>query len=201
MALLEPGFAAAAAPATVVGRVRLPHVDPIVDEAVDALLRASELEVVDVVLSGWDAAAEAGRVVMYHEVWQVDGALYERDARGIGADVRGRLEEGRAITGHQHRTALAHRPVWRAELAAAFERAPVLAWPTISMLPTPIDAPAPDTRRTNIPVNLAGHPALALPAPSGGPIPASVQLVGPDGTEDVLCATGLRLEAAAATLA
>jgi amidase len=48
-----------------------------------------------------------------------------------------------------------------------------------------------------VPVNLAGLPALALPAPTGGPLPASVQLVGPRGSEPLLLATGAVLEAAA----
>ncbi len=61
MALLEPGFTAAPAPAGAIGRVRLPDVDPVIDAAVDSLLAASELEVVDVVLAGWDRAdARAG---------------------------------------------------------------------------------------------------------------------------------------------
>lgn len=38
---------------------------------------------------------------------------------------------------------------------------------------------------------------LALPVPTGGRFPASVQLVGPDHREDLLCATGLVVEAAA----
>lgn len=201
MALLEPGFRAAAAPAPAIGRVRLPGIDPVLDEAVDALLRATELEVVDIELPGWDDAVEAGRVVMYHEVWEVDRWLYERDPGGIGADVRERLEQGRDTGPAPYRVALDHRDTWRGELAEALARTPVLAWPTIATFPTPIDGPVPDTRRTNIPVNLAGHPALALPVPSGGPIPASVQLVGTDGSEDLLCATGLLVEAAAATLA
>ncbi len=138
---------------------------------------------------------------MFAEVWQVDRHLYERDAAGLGADVRSRLEEGRAVSSAAYEAGLAHRAVWRAELAAAFARTPVLAWPTLAMFPTRIDAPAPNTRRTNIPVNLAGHPSLALPAPSGGPIPASLQLVGPDHSEDILCTTGLRLQQVAATLA
>jgi amidase len=200
MALLEPGFAAAGAPAAAIGRVRLPDVDPVIDAAVDALLAASELEVLDVELPGWDRAGEAGWAVMFHEVWQVDGHLYERDAAGLGADVRGRLEEGRAVTTAAYEAGLAHRTVWRAELAAAFARTPLLAWPTLALFPTPIDGPVPNTRRTNIPVNQAGHPALALPVPSGGPIPASLQLVGPDHSEDLLCTTALLLEAAAATL-
>jgi amidase len=200
MALLEPGFVAADDPAPVIGRVRLPDVDPAIDAAVDALLSASGIEVVDVVLPGWDAAVDAGWAVMYYEVWQVDGHLYERDAASIGANVRVRLEEGRAIQVAQYEAGLAHRAVWRAELASAFEQAPVLAWPTIAMFPPRIDGAVPNTRRTNIGVNLAGHPAVALPAPSGGPIPASIQLAGPDNTEDILCATGLVLEQAAASL-
>lgn len=200
MALLEPGFAAADGPAPVIGRVRLAGMDPAVDAAVDALLAAAELVAVDVVLPGWDTAAQAGWDVMFHEVWRSDGALYERDAAGLGADVRDRLEQGRAVPAARHRGGLAHRRAWRAELAAAFERAPVLAWPTLPMLPPALEDPVPDTRRTNIGVNLAGHPALALPAPTGGPLPASVQLVGPDDSEALLCATGLLLEAAAGTL-
>ena len=201
MELLDPTFHAAADPAPTIGRVRLPGVDPAIDAAVDALLAAAEVEVVEVVLPGWDAAIDAGWAVMFHEVWQVDRVLYERDAGGIGSDVRERLEQGRAVTEAAYRAGLAHRPVWRAELAEAFGRAPVLAWPTLAVFPPRIDDPVPNTRRTNIGVNLAGHASLALPAPTGGRLPASVQLVGPDGSEPLLCATGLRLEAAAVTVA
>ena len=81
-----------------------------------------------------------------------------------------------------------------------FAQAPVLAWPTIGMFPTRIDEPAPVTRRTNLPINHAGHPSLALPVPTGGRFPASVQLSGPDNSEDVLCATGLVIEGAAASV-
>jgi amidase len=43
-------------------------------------------------------------------------------------------------------------------------------------------------------VNLAGLPALALPVPAGHPLPASLQLVGPAGSEERLLATGAVLE-------
>lgn len=200
MGLLEPGFTAAHEPAATIGRVRLPDVDPVIDAAIDSLLATSELEIVDIVLPGWDAAVDAACAVMFHEVWKVDRHLYEHDAASIGTDVRERLEQGRAVTAASYEAGLAHRVAWRAELAAAFERAPVLAWPTIEVLPPRIDGPVPNTRRTNIGVNLAGHPSLALPVPTGGPLPTSIQLVGPDDTEPLLCATGLVLEAAAHTL-
>lgn len=200
MTLLDATFVPSGGAATTIGRVRLPGVDPVIDDALDALLAMSELTVVEIELPGWDAASEAARTVMFYEVWQVDRHLYERDADAIGADVRERLEQGRGVSAVAYRAALAHKAAWRAELAAAFTRAPVLAWPTLATFPTRIDAPTPDTRRTNIVVNLAGHPALALPVPAGGRIPASVQLVGPDHSEPLLCATALLLEAAASTL-
>lgn len=201
MALLEPGFAALDDPAPVVGRVRLPGVDPAVDDAVDRLLAAAELEVVELRLPGWDAATAAGQAVMFHEVWRVDRHLYQRGADRLGPDVRERLEQGAAVPLSAHQAGLAHRPVWRDELAGAFARAPVLALPTLGFLAPRLDDPVPDTRRTNLAVNLAGHPALALPAPTGGPRPASLQLVGPDGSEALLCASGRHLEAAASSLA
>lgn len=200
MALLEPGFTAADGPAPVIGRVRLPGVDALVDAAVDELLGASDIQVVDVALPGWRAATDAGRTVLVAEGWQTDGYLYLADPNSVGTDLQERFEAGRRISAEALATARAQRGPWRAELAAAFERSPVLAWPTLPALPTRLGEPALDTRSTNVAVNLAGHPSLALPAPTGGPLPASVQLVGPDGTEDLLCATGLVLEAAAASL-
>ena len=40
------------------------------------------------------------------------------------------------------------------------------------------------------PVNLAGLPALALPVPSRRRLPASLQLIGPAHSEELLLATG-----------
>ncbi|MGH2929227.1 MAG: hypothetical protein ACRDL8_13570, partial [Solirubrobacteraceae bacterium] len=53
-------------------------------------------------------------------------------------------------------------------------------------------------RMLTAPVNAAGVPALALPLPvpggGAGPIPASVQLIGPHRSEDRLLAAGTRIE-------
>jgi len=46
------------------------------------------------------------------------------------------------------------------------------------------------------PVNLAGLPALVLPVPAAGPLPASIQLIGPPGGEERLLAAGAVLEQA-----
>ena len=77
----------------------------------------------------------------------------------------------------------------------------LLVMPTLQTPPPGVDA-QPDIFRivaATIPVNLAGVPALALSVPCR-PFPASLQLVGPEGSEELLCATGLVLEAAAASL-
>jgi Asp-tRNA(Asn)/Glu-tRNA(Gln) amidotransferase A subunit family amidase len=47
------------------------------------------------------------------------------------------------------------------------------------------------------PVNVAGVPSLAMPVPANGPLPASVQPIGPANSEDRLLAAGAILEAAA----
>jgi amidase len=201
MAMLEPGFALAPAAAPAIGRVRLPGVAPVVDDAVDALLAACEIEVVEVVLPGFQLAADAGRTVLLAEAWSVNGQLYAADPASVGEDLRERFEAGRRVTEAQLAAARRVGEAWRRELAGAFARTPMLAWPTLPELAAPIDGPVPDTRTTNVPVNLAGHPALALPAPTAGALPASVQLVGPDDSEELLCATGLVLESAARTLA
>ena len=50
-----------------------------------------------------------------------------------------------------------------------------------------------------MPANLAGLPALALPVPAGpAGLPASLQLIGPPGSEEDLVALGRLIEAAVA---
>ena len=202
--LLDPTFTAASDVASTVGRVRLPGVDPVVDAAVDQVLAASGLDVVDMVLPGWAAAVDAGGTVLFAEAWASDAAVYARGPERLGGDLRQRLEQGRSIPAAALAAARARGRRWRDELAIVFGGVGVLALPTLPVLPTRLDEPPLDTRTTNLPVNLAGLPALALPAPTRrggiGPLPASVQLVGPAYSEALLLATGALLEAAALSL-
>jgi amidase len=202
--LLDPTFTAASDVASTVGRVRLPSVDPVVDAAVDQVLAASGLDVVDMVLPGWAAAVDAGGTVLFAEAWASDAAVYARGPERLGGDLRQRLEQGRAIPAAALAAARARGRRWCDELAIVFGGVGVLALPTLPVLPTRLDEPPLDTRTTNLPVNLAGLPALALPAPTRrggiGPLPASVQLVGPAYSEALLLATGALLEAAALSL-
>jgi amidase len=198
--LLDPSVDLAVDPTSVVGRVRLEGTDPVVDSAIDALLRAAEIEVIDVDLPGWSHADLAARLVLFGEAWQSNRRLYAESPERLGPDLRARLQDGSTIHPDDLDDARARRRWWRGELAEVFERAPVLVLPTLRTLAPPRDDPAPDTRFANAAVNLAGHPSLALPAPTGGPLPASVQLIGPDDAEPLLLATGGILEAAAGSL-
>jgi amidase len=91
--------------------------------------------------------------------------------------------------------ALAQRDPWRAELAAVFERVELLALPTAECFAFRLGEPA-DPSALAVPVNLAGHPSIAIPLPARGAFPASLQLVGPDGSEEQLVAAGALVEGA-----
>jgi len=202
MQLLEPGFTQAAPVAPLVGRFRPGDVDPAIDDSISRVLEASEAEVVDVELEGWAAAEQASGVVIVSEAWESDGHLVaHRDE--LGRDVADRLEAGRAITAHQRAGAHETQARWRAHLADVLSRVQCIVLPTTRTFP-PLLVEGPE--RTNLaaltqPVNLAGFPALALPVPGAGPVPASMQIVGPEWGEELLLCAGLHFEAAARSLA
>src|SRR5207248_5672039 len=185
MELLEPGFAVAASPPSTIGRFRLPNTDPEIDAALDRALAASELHVVDVELPGWTAAFASNGVILIAEAWQANGHLLGCD--GLGDEVATRIELGRAMTPENVEQAEAGRRAWKQELADAFARVEIIALPTMPTFPVPIGASQElDLTTGTGPVNLAGIPALALPVPTEGRLPASLQLLGPHNSEDLL---------------
>lgn len=203
MALLEPGFRVAPVPAARIGRIRPDgfDVDPVIDAAVDDALAASGLAVADVGLPGWLAARETCGVLLAFEAVQSNRALLADPAvrQLIGPNVLARLTESETVTLEDARGARGTQPGWRAAMAVALRAAgDLLALPTVPFFPPPLAAAAGMhfTAFTN-PVNLAGFPALVLPIPSSGALPASLQLIGPPESEELLLATGAVIEAAA----
>jgi amidase len=196
MALLEPGFTAASSSPTTIGRFRLPA-DPAVDEALDVALSSAELVVTDVELPGWQAAGEATAVVLGIEAWREHGTLLQADPGGFGAAVAQRVRTGGRYTAAELAAAEAVSTAWRAELDSVFARVPIVALPTMVGDPPRLEQAATMYRlRATLPVNLAGIPALSLPVPRKGRLPASLQLIGPAGSEEVLLAIAARVEAA-----
>lgn len=199
MGLLEPGFSISGmTAATVVGRIRRPGVDPALEDAVDRVLAASEVEVVDVDLPGWDAAGAPFFVILLSEAWTVDRHLYETAPERMSDEIRARLELGRKVDPAQVPSAVTAQAAWQREVMAAFDRVQVFAMPTLPGQPPPLDADAVVNSQVS-PWNVSGNPALALPIPvRGWAMPGSIQLVGPHAGEEMLCATGLVIEEAVA---
>lgn len=199
MALLEPGFSVAADAPGVIGRLRI-DADPLVDAAVDRALAAPGWQVVPVMLDGLDAVRAAAIIILDSQARATNEALV-RDVPGlIGADVLARLRQASAISAAALDGARAEEARWRTTLARLWERVELLALPTLLGFPPPIEHAdqMPKIRGLTAPVNLASMQALALPVPSAGPLPASVQLIGPPGSEERLLAAGAVLERAAA---
>ncbi len=202
MALLEPGFRAASKPAARLGRIRprAKGADPDVDAAVDAALERSGLHVIEVDLPDWANALAHAHRLLDNEAARVNAALLAdpRSEGKISAQVRTRLEHGAAVTAEQLSQAEAFRRNWQAQMTAVLTSVDVLVLPTMAFFPPPIaEAGQHDFTQFTVPANLASMPALALPVPSRGRLPASLQLIGPANGEELLLATGAALEESA----
>jgi amidase len=197
MALLEPGFAIGIPRPVRIGRVRLPA-DPVVDRAVDRALRASELEVVELRLPGWEEASTAALTLLNAEAWASDRHLVEAHADEIGADVRQRLVDGGKLLPSELVAARRQAEHWRSSLAELLLDVDVIALPTLLGCPPRLEDASDmwKIRGLTAPVNLAGLPALALPVPADEqPVPPSIQLIGPHDSERTLLETGAMIEA------
>jgi len=194
MALIEPGFAAASGDVPGrVGRIR-PDADAAVDAAVDAALAAAGLQVSDVTGFDFRDANSAGNALIDVEAYQANAHLIPYMDR-LSPQIRRNMAEGAAVTGDERAAAEGVRQAVRDWFAAALDRHPVLALPTLVGPPPLLGERMPLTVLT-MPANLAGLPALAMPVP-GGPagLPASLQLIGPPGGEERLIALGRLIEA------
>lgn len=164
-----------------------------------AALAAAGIEIAEVVVGDWEAAYGATTVILESEAAASNRALLDdRTCRaGLGATVRRRLEAGAAVEADRVAAARGFRRRWQETVAGLFGRAPVLALPTVPFFPPPLGE-ADGHRYTTFtnPFNLAGVPALSLPVPTTGPLPAGLQLVAPAGGEELLLATAAVIEAA-----
>jgi amidase len=196
MQLLEPGFTVPDDAPRVIGRVRVPDIDPVIERALDDALARTEVEVVEIELPGFDHAIAAARTIMFGEAWHSFGDLFRRRPERIGRLTTARIELARAVTNDQLSDAREFRARWRAATSDVFTRVEVLALPTLHRFPARVDDADEQPNPLGSAAALAGVPALSLPVPSTGPVPASLQLIGPSGAEDRLLALGLLVESA-----
>lgn len=149
--------------------------------------------------SGFDVM-EVSSTIMAYEAYRVNRERLETMPERLGADVRGRLQDGSRVTGAQYDRALRETRRVRAEVAALAEGYDALVNATIPILaPTREKAVREDVRRmlmrnTRL-QNLLGAPAISLPGPEGGPAPWGVQLFSVPGRDAELLATAAAVAA------
>lgn len=185
-------------PAPVVGRLRLPGVDPTIEAAIDSALVAAGLIVDEIELPGWMAAHEAATTILFGEALIINDDLWRHHRGRLGADVVERFTFAQMISPGELGDARAHATPWRMELAEVLGSVGVIVVASMLEYPPRIGAHAVAPNPACPAISLSGHPALALPVPSGGLLPASLQLVAPDHHEPRLLATAAAIEAAVA---
>jgi len=197
MALLEPGFTVAAEAPRIVGRLAI-DADPKIDAAVDAALRTAGFDVRPVRIPDVEEVIAASLTVLGAEAWATNADLVRTSADLIGPDVLDRLGRASTITDADLAAARVTLAGWQATLDDLWRQVDVLAAPTLLGFPVLLEDGAAmfAIRGLTSPVNAAGIPSLAMPVPAAGPLPASVQLIGPANSEDRLLAAGAVLEAA-----
>jgi amidase len=115
------------------------------------------------------------------------------DLDGVSPFANDALRAGAEIPAGEVAAAYDAQRRWTEELTAVFRELDLLVLPTLIGPPPSVEA-AQGFRFTALtaPFNVAGLPALSLPLASGAdPVPPSLQLVGPSGGEELLCATAL----------
>ena len=150
-------------------------------------------------MPGWDAATTAAGLLLVVEAWHSDRALVDEDPDGIGDGVRERCELGGAFDEPRCRRRMEVQREWKAALERVFERVDFLVTPTLTIFPPRLEE---RRRPAGVAVHAPGEPGrrarAALPVPTAGPLPASLQLIGPAHSEERLLAAGVVLEQAVA---
>ena len=207
MQLLEPGFVPAASSAKRIGRLRTTS-DPRIDQAVDEALRTSEVEVVDLDWDGFEDGNNIFAALFFNEVWAIDHELAEKNPDDVGADIKQTLSLI-DVYGPGYADAKKQLAGWRDTFLALFERVELVALPTLPVFPPRLDSLNDETflptviditRHVSL-WNPIGVPCTAQPVPVAGyHLPASLQLIGPANSEELLLTTAARVESASGTL-
>ncbi len=154
----------------------------------------------DIATVDFPTAEEVGPAFM-REVGDVHRELYAENADLYGENIRGKVERCLAVDDRETAAAIDAR-ARLAELAGqALDGFDLLLAPTLAFVAPPVDVVEPEVRadfvRFTFPFNALGWPALALPVgPAEDGLPASVQIVGRPGSDGLVLAAGLALEAA-----
>lgn len=126
------------------------------------------------------------------------GARYEDPATVVDHDVRARVLRGRDIPARDYVAVMAERPAEQAAFLDAIAGVDLLAWPTVSALPQPLDTvdQASTPARFTRPANYLGLCGLALPIGVADGLPTGFQLMGRPHAEALVLRAGAAFERA-----
>ncbi len=209
MDYLEGGFGARAAGTSAADSVAVlaapvgHRCDPLIAEAVGSALRSAGIATTTLEAVWWQGAVDHGLTALLGEAYRTLSWLLQHE-EFIEPRVAARIRLGAKIGDAQLSLAHAFRSVLVDHITQACTVAPLIATPTLPMLPPLIDDQAtyaPYTAYTR-PANMAGTPAISIPIPlidappSLAHLRASIQLMGPPNSEELLVSTARRIEAA-----
>ncbi len=197
MALLSPGFSARSRGANAsggmkIGRLYLNGTSPSIDRAIDAALTAKGFHLIrldDQFKKAWAEAESNGTIVAEADGWLSD----QKYAGKLGVDLvtTATIQLGKIRYDTEYKAALRAREKWRQTLARVFEKVDFIAVPTLKGLPpfkplfgrNAVFESRVLAMQNTVAVNYAGNPAVAIPIPLHGHLPASLQLVGRNFSE------------------
>ena len=135
-----------------------------------------------------------------HEVADVHRELYTEQGELYGAEVAAKVEACLAVSDAAAARGQQVRDAYRERCLESISRFDLLATPTLSCVAPAVGigdaALRPILIRFTFPFNALGWPALALPCgPAEDGLPASIQLVGPPGSDGLVLAAGRLLAA------
>lgn len=190
-----------------VGRLYLDGTDPKIDEAIDDALARAHFKVVrlsDSFKAAWAQAQKDTASIAAASAW-INDAKYRTDT-GISARTRAVLLLGKIEWPGAYRAALRRQSQWKAAIRHELQKVDFIATPTVQGIPPKLSllSASPLFESTILifqntaAVNLAGNPALAIPAPLfGQQVPVtSLQLVGKPLSEAALLNAGRLVEIA-----
>jgi aspartyl-tRNA(Asn)/glutamyl-tRNA(Gln) amidotransferase subunit A len=136
-----------------------------------------------------------------HEIGEVHRDLFPRHREMYGPNAQAKIGRALCICDGEADEARAARDRYREQFAQALEGLDLVVAPTLPIPPPPADVDELDVReamtRFTFPLNAVGAPALALPCGrTGDGLPASIQVFGRPGDDDLVLAAGALLEAA-----
>jgi aspartyl-tRNA(Asn)/glutamyl-tRNA(Gln) amidotransferase subunit A len=160
-------------------------------ESALVVLRDLGAELVDVEMPRWDEAAEAGTTLVACEAAVEYGRILDASASELLPEVRQRLTSGATKTAADYVRAKRVGSLFRHGYREAMRDVDLLAIPGHHCTAPRIDANGsrldPSTSLQFVmPLNVAGAPALAIPAGVIGGLPISLQLAGARGAESLV---------------